>query len=214
MASLGGVQPPGAGTRVVLGPGTGFGAAALVVVDGRYIILPTEAGHVDFGPVGDDEMRLWPFLERVRGRITVEAVLSGPGLLRLATALAALRQLDGSFAGPNDVLEAARANHPVAVEALDLFARFLGRVAGDLALMFEANGGVFIAGGIAPRMVDILQKGAFRDAFDGKAPHDAWARRIPACVITHPEPALLGLSALAADPERFIVSMRSWRAGD
>jgi glucokinase len=117
-----------------------------------------------------------------------------------------------AFAAPNDILTAARQGQPLATEALRLFARFLGRVAGDLALLFEANGGVFVAGGIAPRMVDILQAGDFREAFERKAPHDDWARRVPAFVITHPEPALLGLSALVTNPERFVVQSQSWFA--
>jgi glucokinase len=214
VAPLGGVHPAGAGTRVVLGPGTGFGAAALVMVENRYAIVPTEAGHIEFGPAAEDEIALWPFLERVGGRITVEAVLSGPGLLRLAQATAAMRRIDVPFTAPTDVLAAARDGEPLAIDVLELFARFLGRVAGDLALLFEAGGGVFIAGGIAPRMVDILQKGTFRDAFDRKDPHDDWARRVPACVIVHPEPALLGLSALVTNPERFVVPSQSWRSGD
>ena len=84
-----------------------------------------------------------------------------------------------------------------------IFARLLGRFAGDLALTFESSGGVFIAGGIAPRMVDILQAGGFRDAFDRKAPHDAWARKVPAYVIVNPEPALQGLAAIVTNPQRF-----------
>jgi glucokinase len=212
VASLGGSRPAGSGNRLVLGPGTGFGAAALVLVENRFVIVATEAGHVEFGPTTDEEIKLWPHLERVGGRITVEAVLSGPGLFRLAKAVAALRQADMPFAAPNDVLKAAHDGLPQARETLRLFARFLGRIAGDLALTFEASGGVFIAGGIAPRMVDILQRGEFREAFDRKAPHDDWARGVPAFVITHPEPALLGLSALVTNPERFVVQSQSWRA--
>jgi glucokinase len=181
-------------------------------VDGRHVIIATEAGHLEFGPATEDEAALWPSLERVGGRITVEAVLSGPGMFRLAKALAVTRGLDMPFGAPNDILAAARAGQPLATETLKLFARFLGRVAGDLALVFEAAGGVFIAGGIAPRMVDILQGGEFRQAFERKSPHDAWARQVPAFVIVHPEPALLGLSALVTRPEGFVVPYQTWRA--
>ncbi len=87
-----------------------------------------------------------------------------------------------------------------------------GRFAGDLALTFEASGGVFIAGGIAPRMVDILENGSFRTAFDSKAPHDAWARTVPAFVIVNPEPALHGLAALVTDPARFVFGSQGWSA--
>ena len=99
------------------------------------------------------------------------------------------------FSAPNDVLVAFRNGVGLATETLTLYARLLGRYAGDLALVFEASGGVFIAGGIAPRMVDILQNGAFREAFDRKAPHDGWARRVFASVITHPSRARRAASA-------------------
>src|SRR3954471_18209852 len=84
VAPLGGGAGVPAGTRVVLGPGTGFGAAALVMVDDRHVIIATEAGHLEFGPADEPESELWRHLERVGGRITVEAVLSGPGMFRIA----------------------------------------------------------------------------------------------------------------------------------
>ena len=204
LARLGGEGPPGQGARLVLGPGTGFGAGVLMPVEDRFAIVATEAGHVELGPAGAEEMAFWPHIERVGGRVTAEVVLSGPGLCRLAGALSALRGKKNPFAAPNAVLEAARQGDPLGMEVLDLFARGLGRFAGDLALTFEASGGVFIAGGIAPKMVDIFQKGEFRRAFDHKAPHDGWARQVPAFIITYPEPALLGLSAIVSHPERFI----------
>ncbi|HZB62819.1 MAG TPA: glucokinase, partial [Microvirga sp.] len=150
--------------------------------------------------------------ERVGGRVSAEVVLSGPGLFRLAKAVAAHRCVECPFTMPNDVLDAARDGNDIARTALDLFARFLGRFAGDLALTFEASGGVFIAGGIAPRMVDILGAGGFRDAFDRKAPHDAWARTVPVFVIVNPEPALQGLAALVSEPARFVFASQGWRA--
>ncbi|WP_441969202.1 glucokinase [Microvirga sp. 2MCAF38] len=212
IAPLGNGGAPGAGARLVLGPGTGFGAAALVPVEDRFAILATEAGHVEFGPTTDEEMALWPHLERVGGRITAEVVLSGPGLFRLSRALGIHRAVDFTFKVPNDILAAARENDALATETLDFFGRWLGRFAGDLALTFEASGGVFIGGGIAPRMVDILQKGGFRGAFDRKAPHENWARNVPAFVITNPEPALEGLSALVTHPQRFIYHAQGWQA--
>jgi glucokinase len=210
LVPLGEVPVAGHGTKVVLGPGTGFGAAALVPVGEQLAILATEAGHVEFGPMNSDEMALWPYLERVGGRVTAEVVLSGPGLLRLAKALCARRGIACPFSIPNDILTAARQGDGPACETLDVFATWLGRFAGDLALTFEASSGVFIAGGIAPRMVDILNNGAFRRAFDQKAPHDAWARSVPAFVIVDPEPALHGLAALVTDPARFVFGSFGW----
>jgi glucokinase len=210
LAAVGAGSPGRPGARVVIGPGTGLGAAALLPVEGRHAIVASEGGHVELGPAEPDEFALWPHLERVLGRVTAESVLSGPGLFRLAGAVARARGAAMPFTAPNDVLLACRNGDRLAAETLTLYARLLGRYAGDLALVFEASGGVFIAGGIAPRMVDILQGGAFREAFDRKAPHDGWARGVFAGVITHPEPALLGLSALVAEPDGFLVATKTW----
>jgi glucokinase len=212
LASLGG-HGTGPGTRVVLGPGTGLGAAALVPVEDRLAILATEAGHVEFGPTHDDEMVLWPHLERVGERITAEVVLSGPGLFRLSQALAAHRCCECPYAVPNDVLDAAQAGDPLALGTLELFSRWLGRFAGDLALTFEATGGIYIAGGIAPRMVPVLQDGSFRTAFNRKAPHHSWAESVPAYVIVHPEPAIQGLAALVTEPGKFVFQSQGWARG-
>jgi glucokinase len=212
LAPLGEVMSAGSGTRVVLGPGTGLGAGALMPVEDRLAVLATEAGHMDFGPVDDEEAAIWSHLERVGGRVSAEVVLSGPGLLRLARACAAHRAMACPFERPNDILVAAGAGDALGARALDLFARCLGRYAGDLALTFEASGGVFIAGGIAPRIVSVLQEGGFRQAFDAKAPHDAWARRVPVYVIVNPEPALQGLAALVTHPEWFIFHSQGWQA--
>jgi glucokinase len=207
------VQPSDEGARVVLGPGTGLGVAALIPVEQRLVIVATEAGHMEFGPMTEEEHAFWPFLERLDGRVSAEVVLSGPGLLRIATALCRSRGERSPFTAPAEVFEAGHeGRHPLAARALRVFARFLGRFAGDLALTFEANGGVFIAGGIAPRMVDILTSGVFREAFDSKAPHSAWAAGVPAFAITHPEPALQGLAVLAADSARFVFRFQEWRA--
>jgi glucokinase len=211
LAPIGNGQP-GSGALVVLGPGTGLGAGALVPVENRLAILATEAGHIEFGPSTEEEAALWPHLERVGGRVSAEVVLSGPGLFRIAKAIAAHRCVNCPYTKPNDILSAAREGDELAQATLDLFARWLGRYAGDMALTFESSGGVFIAGGIAPRMVDILQDGGFRDAFDGKAPHDAWARKVPAFVIVNPEPALQGLAALVTSPERFVFKSQGWAA--
>jgi glucokinase len=212
LARLGGVSPADSGTRVVLGPGTGLGVAALVPLEDRFAILATEAGHMEFGPAAGDEMGLWPHVERVGGRISAETLLSGPGLFRISRALAASRGETHPFSAPNDILDASRAGNATAADAMTLFARWLGRFAGDLALTFGAAGGVYVAGGIAPRIVDVLQNGCFREAFERKGPHDDWARRVPAFVIIHPEPALLGLSVLVADSGRFFFERQVWKS--
>ena len=213
LARIGPDVPSASGARLVLGPGTGLGAAVLVPVAGRLALLATEAGHMDLGPADEEEFRLWPHLERVGGRVTAEVILSGPGLCRLCHALAAVRGGTSPFADPPDVMAAWRdRNSDLAGAALGLFARLLGRFAGDLALAFEAAGGVFVAGGIAPKMVGLLQEGAFRAAFEDKSPHEDWAARVPTAVITDPEPALRGLAAIVSDPGLFVYRSAEWTA--
>jgi glucokinase len=208
LGRLGPERPVGRGTKLVLGPGTGFGAAALLPMGPRCVVQSTEAAHVDFGPSGDVEMALWPRIERVDGRVTAETVLSGPGLLRLYRALA-----DGQAAAcstSEEVTQAGLADDPLAAKTLHLFARLLGRFAGDLALIFGAAGGVFIGSGIAPKMADFLNASDFRASFEDKAPFASLMARIPTFVIMRPEPALAGLSAIASDPDRFVFDRQTW----
>nr|USU31423.1 glucokinase [Methylobacterium sp. OTU13CASTA1] len=202
------------GARLVLGPGTGFGAAALLPVGDRLAIVSTESGHVDFGPSDAEEHALWPHLERIEGRITVEALLSGPGLSRLHAGLHRLRTgEDGPRLDPAAVTEAGLGGtDPDAAAALALFAKLLGRVCGDLALTFLATGGVYIGGGIAPRIIDVLHQGGFRAAFEHKPPFVAQMEAIPTSVIALHDPALSGLAALASRPDVFVYHGQTWAA--
>lgn len=202
--------PPGA--RLVLGPGTGFGAAALIPYGDRLAIVSTEAGHTDFGPADAVDQEIWPGLERVEGRVTVETLLSGPGLSRLHAAVRRARTGgDAPRLDPALVTEQGLSGaDPHAVEALDLFAKYLGRVCGDLALTFLATGGVYIGGGIAPRILSVLERGSFRTAFEHKPPFVAQMRAIPTSVIVVHDPALTGLAALASRPEMFLYHGYSW----
>src|SRR4051794_6255831 len=177
LARIGPELPVATGPKVVLGPGTGLGAAALAPVGEHLAVLPTEAGHVEFGPADDDEAAVWPGLERVHDRVTTEAVLSGPGLERLHRALALAGGRACGLDTASDICAAALGGDDRhAAATLDLFARLLGRFAGDLALIFGATGGVYLGGGIAPRLLGVLCSGGFRTAFERKAPQDAFLR--------------------------------------
>ena len=216
LVRIGGGEAEPLGPRVVLGPGTGLGVAALVHGTQRFIPVPGEGGHMSFAPETDEDFTLWPHLPRVGGRVTGETVLSGRGLAHIHQAMAAR---DGAGAGlptGEDVDAAARAGDARAKAAVELFAKYLGRFAGDLALLFLATGGVFIGGGIAPRLIATLSSGAFRAAFDDKEPHSHLVRKMPAFVITDPRPALIGLAAFARMPNRFGMSLagRRFTAGD
>jgi glucokinase len=204
----------GTGARLVLGPGTGFGAAALVPYADRLAIVSTEVGHTDFGPGDDADLEIWSFVERVDGRVTIETLLSGPGLTRLHAAVHRARTgRDGARLDPALVTENGLSGaDPHAAEALDLFAKLLGRVCGDLALTFLAAGGVYIGGGIAPRILPVLGRGGFRAAFERKPPYVAEMQAIPTSVIAVHDPALTGLAALAGRPEVFVYHGHSWRS--
>jgi glucokinase len=211
LARLGPELPDGAGAKLVLGPGTGLGAAALLPFGQRFALQPTEAAHTDFGPSDAREMALWPRLERSDGRVTAETLLSGPGLLRLYRACAAAGGRDAMCSTPEAVTSAGIAgNDEPAVEALHLFARLLGRFAGDLVLVFGATGGVFIGGGIAPTIVEVLRAGQFRASFEDKAPYSELMRQIPTWAILQPVPAFAGLSAIASNPDRFLFTRETW----
>jgi glucokinase len=211
LTRLGPELPGDRGAMLVLGPGTGLGAAALLPFGTRHVIQSTEAGHVDFGPSDEREAALWSKVGRVGGRVTAETLLSGPGLLRLYRAYALVTGRTLTCVTPEAVTSAALAGtDETASDAVRLFARLLGRFAGDLALVFGATGGVFIGGGIAPPLVDILNAGHFRAGFEDKAPYADLLRQTPAWVIMEPVPAFAGLSAIASSPDRFLFASEAW----
>ena len=215
LTPVGPCPPVPGGARVVLGPGTGFGAAALVPYAAHLAIVSTEAGHTELGPSDAFEEKVWHALERVEGRVTVEAVLSGPGLSRLHAAIAHVRTgKPREKIDPSAVTEAGlAASDPHAAETLDLFGRLLGRVCGDLALTFLATSGVYIGGGIAPRILKVLEESGFRAAFENKAPFAAMMKTIPTSVITVHDPAFKGLTALASEGNKFVYHGQIWRKG-
>lgn len=197
------------GSKVVLGPGTGLGAAGLVHAAHMWVPVPGEAGHVDFAPVTEEDYALWPHITSDDGRITAESLLSGPGLLRLYHAVASLRKKETAFTEPESISHAGlHKQDPIAIETLTHFNRLLGRYAGDLALIFMATGGVYIAGGIAPQIVQALGGEAFRAAFEDKAPHRELMHNIGSAIITTPKPPLLGLAAFAQMPFHFGIELK------
>ena len=151
-----------------------------------------EGGHVAFGPELADEFALWPHLEQGTGRISAETILAGGGLVRLYHAICIADGTEPVLNSPQTLTEAALAGSDAAAErTIALYCRMLGRLAGDLALTFMATGGIFIGGGIAPKILPALQSGGFRKAFEDKAPHQAVMATIPTFVITADRPAQL-----------------------
>ncbi len=209
----GGLARPDA-TRVVIGPGTGLGVAQLIASDGRWIPVPGEGGHASLAPDGAREEAIWHEIAKVEGRVCAEAVLSGPGLVRLHDALRAVDGLPARALDPAGVTAAAEAGDAVAREAVAVFVAALGRFAGDVALIALARGGVYLAGGIPPRLVGPLAAGGFRAAFENKPPYRALMAEIATAVVIHPLPAFVGLAAWARHPDRFAVDVarRRWSA--
>ena len=201
------------GPQVILGPGTGLGIAALVEADGRFTPVSSEACHIDFGPVTDEEFALWPHLERAHGRITSESVISGAGLARVHRARMMAKGEPDPKLEPQQVTAAAVLHRDgEAAASLRLYWRIVARFAGDMAVTFVATGGVTLAGGGLPRVVDILDDAAFRAAVEAQAPVDALARRIPTRLIMRSDAVLAGMAAIAAAPGRYGIdyASRGW----
>lgn len=206
--------PTPSGARLVLGPGTGLGLAALIEADGRFAAIPSEGGHINFGPLGAYEEKLWPHLERAHGRITAESVMSGPGLERLHTALLAMLGADPQGLAATQITKAGVAADGLERTSLALLWRLVARFSGDMALAFCARGGVTLAGGILPRLTSLIDDDAFRAAFEDKAPMAALSASIPTRLIVTDHAALSGMAAIGAAPERYSIdySSRLWRA--
>lgn len=186
--------------RLALGPGTGLGVAHSIWHDHHFIPLPGEGGHIAFAPCNDEQVALLEFLGKKYGRVSVERILSGPGLSDLyAFCRAAAGQPHEQEPAPAEVSQAGLDNSdPAARHALDLFIRILGQTAGDLALITGARGGVYLAGGIPPRILPRLQGGEFLAGFHAKGRFSEGMQAIPVHVITDPDIGLKG-AALAAD---------------
>ena len=210
---IGPVSFGAAGPQVILGPGTGLGIGALVQAAGRHTPLASEACHMDFGPIDDEESALWPHLERVHGRVTTESVLAGSGLARVhAARVAALGQPKPTLDAPAVVAAALADRTGEEAASLRLYWRIVARFAGDMGVAFVATGGVTLAGGVLPRIVDFLDDAAFRRAFEAKAPVDGLARRIPTRLVIRADAVLVGMAAIAAAPQRYAIdtAARAW----
>ena len=194
---IGGGEPAADAPLAVLGPGTGLGVAAYLPQGGGRV-LNSEGGHVTLAGVTPREDAVIAHLRSRFGHVSAERALSGPGLENLYKAIAAL---DGVAVPARDaaaISKAARAREcPVCRAALDMFCALLGDVAGNLALTFGARGGVYIAGGIVPRLNEELVRSAFRTRFEEKGRMRAYVEPIPVDVVMHEDPAFVGLKALA-----------------
>jgi glucokinase len=193
---IGGATPVEHATKAVLGPGTGLGVAGLVWSGDGWIALPGEGGHMSLGADNERQLALLERLRQGRAHLSAERALSGPGLAELYQALALSRGLQPAPLQPNDVLVLGMSGEDeVAAEALDLFITWLGRFAGDTALLLGARGGVYFGGGIAPKLAAKLSSGTFRRAFEEKGRMTAYLAPIPVYVILAEFAALKGAAS-------------------
>ncbi len=191
------------GNAALIAAGTGLGEALLHRVGGRLVPSPTESGHADFAARTDAEWRLVAALRRRFGRVDCERIVSGPGLVNIHGVLhegAPCDALPGKApVGAADVSEAAIERRcPRCVEAFDLFIEAYGAEAGNLALRCLATAGIFVGGGIAPKILASLETGRFLDAFCAKAPMDDLLARVPVSVILNDRVGLVGAAVAAA----------------
>ncbi|TDK35507.1 glucokinase [Rhizobium deserti] len=211
---LGASGEPHLASRVVLGPGTGLGVAGLLHARDTWFPVPGEGGHVDVGPRSERDFQIFPHLRRIEGRVSAEEILSGRGVVNIYQAICAADGIAPTLTLPADVTaHGLDGSNPQAVETLSLLATYLGRVAGDMALIFMARGGVYLAGGISQKIIPALKGPQFRAAFEDKAPHSELMATIPTYVVTHPQAALAGLASFARMPAAYGISMdgRRWR---
>jgi len=194
--AVGGSTPVEGSPIAVMGPGTGLGVSALIPKDGDWIALPAEGGHITMAAANDRESEIIGWLRRHYGHVSAERVLSGPGLANLHRALRGLAGLPDDPLTPAEVSKLAEDGDPLAVEALDIFFRMLGTVAGNLALILGARGGVVLAGGILPKVQQRFLHSGFRRRFEEKGRFNDYLAPIPVSLITHPYPAFLGLAGL------------------
>ena len=196
-------QPRPEGNAVVIAAGTGLGQAYLYRINGRLRAVPSEGGHADFAARTDREMELVRMLRDTYGRAEVEQVLSGPGLLNLhrfthrggeCTVVDDL----GTPDAPARVSQSALGGRcQFCVEALRMFVTSYGAEAGNLALRGVASAGVYVGGGIAPKILRAIQSGSFMEAFRSKPPMSDLLSRMPVKVILNSDAGLLGAAVYA-----------------
>jgi glucokinase len=202
-------NPNVAGNRVLIAAGTGLGMALLPAVDGGHRAVASEGGHMDYAPRDDEEIALLRTLRGRFGHVSVERVVSGPGLHNIYLHL---RDRLGSWETPEIaarlasedpgkvIAEAALSGaSALCVRALDLFAAAYGAAAANLALLGTATGGVYLGGGIAPKILEKLRDGVFLRAFLDKGRFRSYLEAVPVRVVLNDRAALFGAARLAAD---------------
>ena len=181
----------------VLGPGTGLGVSALVAAQSGWIPIPTEGGHVTMAACNQREAQVIEYLRHKFDHCSAERVLSGPGLVNLYRTLCRLDGQSPADLSPEQITDQAQdGSCTTCAEALDMFLAMLGTVASDLALTYGARGGVYIAGGIVPKLGKSVIASPFRSRYEDKGRFSDYVADIPTFVVTNKLPAFIGLTSL------------------
>jgi len=183
----------------VIGPGTGLGVGGLVVRDGRAFALETEGGHASFPPGTPEEIRILQILSEQFGRVSNERLICGPGLVNIHHALCLMANVDPGPLKPADITARAKDGDIHCARAVDVFCAVFGAIAGDVVLTQGAWDGVFLTGGLVPKMLDSLLHSGFRQRFENKGRFSPAMAGIPTLAVMHPLAGLLGAAASAAD---------------
>lgn len=180
--------------KAAVGAGTGLGVSIAVAQGKLHVPMATEGGHISFAPTDIEQDRLLAFMRRIHGRVSVERLVSGPGIEDLYQFCA--EEAGQTPPGPVRAATISQAaqdqTDPVARRALTLFARLYGQVAGDIALVANAQAGIYLAGGIAPQILPILNGPDFLKGFHAKGRFSDWMHTVPVAVILDPDIGLRG----------------------
>lgn len=198
---VGGGSPAPDAPIALIGPGTGLGMSALIPAGDRYIPLQSEGGHATFGAATEREAAILAVLARRFDHISVERLVSGPGLVNLYRAIAEIEGVPADELTPPDVSRRAmNGSCPICVEALATFCAMLGTAAGNLVLTLGARGGVYIGGGIVPRLGSYFDSSPFRSSFEHRGRFSDYLAAVPSYVIRAEHPALLGAAEALRHP--------------
>ena len=196
----GGIAQPNR-TIGLVGAGTGLGVSGIIPAGSRWIPLASEGGHVSFSPIDELEVAILRYLWRDFPHVSAERLISGPGLELLYRALAACNGTTGEEDMPAAEISrrAAAGSDPLCRQTIEVFCAMLGTVAGNLAVTLGATGGLYIGGGIVPRLGALFEQSGFRARFEAKGRFANYLSQIPTFVITEPYPAFLGASAILSE---------------
>lgn len=197
---IGGGAPRANSVIGLIGAGTGLGVSGLVSAGDRWIALDSEGGHSSFAPIGEREFDIVRHAATRFEHVSAERLLSGPGMRLAYEALSARAGVPAQDWGAAGIMERGLSGEClVCVETLETFCDMLGTIAGNVALTLGARGGVYIGGGIVPRLGEFFARSGFRRRFEQKGRFSAYQAQIPTYVITAAYPALIGMSAIMAE---------------